>query len=128
MKETLTEPYQTKYKEIAGFLRDHQNLFILAKGPGVFIATYIAEKFTQVVTIHAEAYPSAEFRHGPLSMIDEQEKTPVIFLIFDDENLSQILSNILQVKERGATIIGLSNVQNLATLIDLKKIDFLIEL
>lgn len=71
MKHTLTEPYDLQYKDIAAFLRDHENLFILAKGAGVFIATYIAEKFTQIATIHAEAYPSGEFRHGPLSMIDE---------------------------------------------------------
>ena len=36
----------------------------------------MAEKFTQVTAMHAEAYPSGEFRHGPLSMIDEVEKTP----------------------------------------------------
>jgi len=36
----------------------------------------MSEKFTQVTTLHAEAYPSGEFRHGPLSMIDEVEKTP----------------------------------------------------
>jgi glucosamine--fructose-6-phosphate aminotransferase (isomerizing) len=51
-------------------------LFILAKGTGFMVANYIAEKFTQVTTMHAEAYPSGEFRHGPLSMIDEAERTP----------------------------------------------------
>ena len=47
----------------------------------------MAEKFTQVTTIHAEAYPSGEFRHGPLSMIDEEEKTPVVFIALDDEHI-----------------------------------------
>jgi fructoselysine-6-P-deglycase FrlB-like protein len=36
----------------------------------------MAEKFTQVTAMHGEAYPSGEFRHGPLSMIDEVERTP----------------------------------------------------
>ena len=49
----------------------------------------------QIAGIHAAAYPSGEFRHGPLSMIDDVVKTPVIFVMLQDEHLSQILSNIL---------------------------------
>jgi glucosamine--fructose-6-phosphate aminotransferase (isomerizing) len=97
MKHALTEPFKQQYKEIGTFLRDHENLFILAKGTGFYVANYMAEKFTQVTAIHAEAYPSGEFRHGPLSMIDEEERTPVIFIVLDDEHLVQVLSNILQV-------------------------------
>ena len=82
----------------------------------------------QVAGIHAAAYPSGEFRHGPLSMIDDEEKTPVIFIVLQDEHLSQILSNILQVKERGATTIVLSALEDISTLIDPIKIDFLIKL
>lgn len=79
--------------------------------------------------IHAESYSSAEFRHGPLSMIDERLKTAIIFLVLDDETLDQILSNILQCKERGACIIVLTNVPKIETLIEVdKKIDFLIRL
>ncbi len=76
LKHALTDPYLTKYKEVSALLRDQENLFILAKGTGFLVAQYMAEKFTQVTTIHGEAYPSGEFRHGPLSMIDEVEKTP----------------------------------------------------
>ena len=47
----------------------------------------MASKFTQATAIHTEAYPSGEFRHGPLSMIDEAEKTPVIFIALEDEHL-----------------------------------------
>eukprot|EP00350_Pseudokeronopsis_sp_OXSARD2_P005979 CAMPEP_0170542988 /NCGR_PEP_ID=MMETSP0211-20121228/2248_1 /TAXON_ID=311385 /ORGANISM="Pseudokeronopsis sp., Strain OXSARD2" /LENGTH=111 /DNA_ID=CAMNT_0010846237 /DNA_START=1483 /DNA_END=1818 /DNA_ORIENTATION=- len=87
MKHSLSDSYLNQYKEIGTFLRTHENLFILGKGTGVYVAEYIAGKFTTVTAIHAEAYPSGEFRHGPLSMIDEQEKTPVIFLALDDEHL-----------------------------------------
>ena len=48
----------------------------MGKGTGFFAANYIASKFMQIASIHAEAYPSGEFRHGPLSMIDDVEKTP----------------------------------------------------
>ena len=61
-------------------------------------------------------------------MIDDEEKTPVIFIVLQDEHLSQILSNILQVKERGATTIVLSALEDISTLIDPIKIDFLIKL
>lgn len=87
LKQALTDPLLNQYKEVASFLRDHENLFLLAKGTGFLVANYMSEKFTQVTTIHAEAYPSGEFRHGPLSMIDEAEKTPVIFIVLDDEHL-----------------------------------------
>ena len=86
----------------------------------------MASKFTQVVTIHAEAYPSGEFRHGPLSMIDEAEQTPVIFIVLDDEQRSQIIGNILQVKERGATTIIITTLQDIGEYIDRNKCDFII--
>jgi glucosamine 6-phosphate synthetase-like amidotransferase/phosphosugar isomerase protein len=55
--------------------------------------------------------------------------TLVIFFVLDDENLTQILANILQVKERGATVIVLTNVPDLNKELDVKKkIDHLIQL
>ena len=60
------------YKKIAAMLQNQTDIFILAKGTGFFAANYTAQKFLQISGIHAEAYPSGEFRHGPLSMIDEQ--------------------------------------------------------
>jgi glucosamine 6-phosphate synthetase-like amidotransferase/phosphosugar isomerase protein len=57
------------------------------------VANYMAEKFTQVTAMHAEAYPSGEFRHGPLSMIDEEERTPgnhfKLFIIASDFHCTQ---------------------------------------
>ena len=50
------------------------------------MADFVAQKFVQISGIHAEAYSSAEFRHGPLSMLDEEEKTAVMFFALDDEN------------------------------------------
>ena len=50
-------------------------MFLLAKGSGFFAANYCGQKFMKIAGIHAEAYPSGEFRHGPLSMIDEDEAT-----------------------------------------------------
>ena len=52
----------------------------------------------------------------------------MIFIVLQDEHLSQVLSNILQVKERGATSIVLTTLSDISTVIDLAKIDFLIQL
>lgn len=118
-------------------------MFCLGKGAGFLVCNYIAQKFMQISGIHAAAYPSGEFRHGPLSMIDDVTKTPgkcdpaianslffvkllVIFMVLNDEHRSQIMSNILQVKERGATTIVFSALEDISTLINLSKIDFLI--
>ena len=46
LRHTLTDTYQNQYKEVGAFLRDHENLFILAKGTGFMVAHYMAEKFT----------------------------------------------------------------------------------
>lgn len=59
-------------------------------------------------------------------MLDEEEKTAVMFLALDDENLNQLLANILQVKERGATVIVLTNLTDIYTVIGQEKIDHLI--
>ena len=59
----------------------------MSKGTGSFVSEYAAHKFNSICAIHAEAYGSAEFRHGPLAMLDEEEKTAsksihFIFLTF----------------------------------------------
>lgn len=125
---TLTDEYLEIYKQVAEVLKDQRDMFMLAKGTGFLTQNYMAGKFMQIAGIHAAAYPSGEFRHGPLSMIDDVAKTPVFFIMLQDEHLSQILSNILQVKERGATTIVLTNLEDVSTVIDPIKIDFLIKL
>jgi len=70
-------------------------------------------------------------------MIDEAEKTPgkylryfckllVVFIVLEDEHKSQIISNIHQVKERGATTIIITNVADISVLIDRDKLDFVV--
>jgi glucosamine--fructose-6-phosphate aminotransferase (isomerizing) len=95
LKHSLQPSLIKQYKEIAEFFKTQDNIFMLAKGTGCIVSEYISQKFNQIACIHAEAYPSAEFRHGPLAMLDEEEKTACIFLILDDENLDQCLMNIM---------------------------------
>jgi glucosamine 6-phosphate synthetase-like amidotransferase/phosphosugar isomerase protein len=76
INRTLEDDYIELYQGIAEALKGQTNLFLLGKGAGFFAANYMSQKFMQIAGIHAEAYPSGEFRHGPLSMIDDVEKTP----------------------------------------------------
>ena len=128
IRNTFEDEYIELYKEIAEKLKNQQDLFLLGKGAGFFAANYASSKFMQVASIHAEAYPSGEFRHGPLSMIDDAVSTPVVFIVLDDEHLSQVLSNILQIKQRGATTIVITSLEDLSQHIDLKNVDFKVQL
>lgn len=128
LKHTLQPSFIKIYKDIAQFMKNQENLFILSKGAANFVSTFAAFKFNSICAIHAEAYGSAEFRHGPLAMLDEDEKTATIFLVLDDENLEQVLANILQVKERGATVIVCTNLRDIYLHVKPEKIDFLIQL
>jgi len=73
IRNTFEDDYLELYQKIAEKLKTQQNLFLLGKGTGFFAANYVAQKFMSIATMHAEAYPSGEFRHGPLSMIDDRE-------------------------------------------------------
>uniref|UniRef100_A0A7S3CSC9 Uncharacterized protein n=1 Tax=Strombidium rassoulzadegani TaxID=1082188 RepID=A0A7S3CSC9_9SPIT len=62
-------------------------------------------------------------------MLDEEQRTAAIFLVLDDENLQQVMANILQVKERGATVIVLTNLTDISKHISVEeKIDHLIQI
>lgn len=128
IRNTFEDDYLEIYQAIAEKLKGQQDMFILGKGTGFFAANYVSQKFMQIASIHAEAYPSGEFRHGPLSMIDDAVSTPVVFIVLDDEHLSQVLSNILQIKQRGATTIVVTSLPDLSQHIDLKNVDFKIQL
>ena len=67
----MTEAYLDKYREIAEVLKTVQNIFCLGKGSACFAQNYIAHKFMQIPGIHAAGYSSAEFRHGPIAILDE---------------------------------------------------------
>ena len=64
-----------------------------------------ALKLKEISYIHAEGYPAAEMKHGPIALIDE--KMPVLVIATEDEYYSKIFSNALEVKSRGGRIISI---------------------
>ena len=67
-------------------------------------------KLKEISYIHAEGYPAAEMKHGPIALIDDN--MPVVFIAPQDESFSKILSNIEEVKARKGFIITITDKVN----------------
>ncbi len=91
-------------KELGRILSSKQSVFYLARGLAVPLAMEGALKLKEVAYVHAEAYPAGESKHGPIALVEDG--FPVIFVIFDDDNVEQILGNIMEMKARGAFVIA----------------------
>ena len=86
------------------------NYLYLGRGINFPIALEGALKLKEISYIHAEGYPAAEMKHGPIALIDKD--MPVVFIAPQDETFLKILSNIEEVKARGGTIITITDKEN----------------
>jgi glucosamine--fructose-6-phosphate aminotransferase (isomerizing) len=89
------------------FLRTTKNALYLGRGVNFPMALEGALKLKEISYIHAEGYPAAEMKHGPIALIDEN--MPVVFIAPRDAVHSKIVSNIEEVKARGGKVIALIN-------------------
>ncbi len=94
-------------KDIAEIYRDNHNFLYLGRGLQFPVALEGALKLKEISYIHAEGYPAAEMKHGPIALIDEQ--MPVVFIAIKDEVYSKILSNIQEVRARHGKIIAIAS-------------------
>ena len=90
-----------------GFLGTAHNALYLGRGVNFPVALEGALKLKEISYIHAEGYPAAEMKHGPIALIDEN--MPVVFIAPRDAVHSKIVSNIEEVKARGGKVIALVN-------------------
>jgi glucosamine--fructose-6-phosphate aminotransferase (isomerizing) len=93
-------------EKIAERLAPTTNALYLGRGKGFPIALEGALKLKEVSYIHAEGYPAAEMKHGPIALIDE--KMPVIVLALAGRRYEKILGNIEEVKARGGIVIAVA--------------------
>jgi len=94
-------------KDLAGIYASHQNFLYLGRGYNFPVALEGALKLKEISYIHAEGYPAAEMKHGPIALIDES--MPVVFIALkDDPTYPKILSNIEEVKARKGKVIGIA--------------------
>jgi len=94
-------------KVIAEHFMSHRNFLYLGRGINFPVALEGALKLKEISYIHAEGYPAAEMKHGPIALIDEH--MPVIFLANNKELKEKIISNIQEVKARKGIVIAIVN-------------------
>jgi glucosamine--fructose-6-phosphate aminotransferase (isomerizing) len=96
---------ESAIREIASQFRDARNFLYLGRGPNFPIALEGALKLKEISYIHAEGYPAAEMKHGPIALIDEE--MPVVFIAPKDSVYHKVVLNIEEVKTRGGRVIAL---------------------
>jgi len=92
-------------KAIAERFKDAHNFLYLGRGYNFPVALEGALKLKEISYIHAEGYPAAEMKHGPIALIDEQ--MPVVVVATKGTILEKIISNIQEVKARSGVIIAI---------------------
>jgi glucosamine--fructose-6-phosphate aminotransferase (isomerizing) len=96
---------ESKVIEIAKVLKDARNFLYLGRGYGFPVALEGALKLKEISYIHAEGYPAAEMKHGPIALIDEE--MPVVVIATKGNIYEKVISNIQEVKARKGKIIAI---------------------
>ncbi len=91
-------------EKIAAEFKDARNFLYLGRGYNFPVALEGALKLKEISYIHAEGYPAAEMKHGPIALIDEE--MPVVFIATRDSSYDKIISNIQEVKARKGKVIA----------------------
>lgn len=94
-------------REIASIYKDSRNALYLGRGYNFPVALEGALKLKEISYIHAEGYPAAEMKHGPIALIDEE--MPVIVIAPRTGSYEKIVSNIQEVKARKGKVIAVIN-------------------
>lgn len=102
IEETLK--LDDQIRELAAQYKDARNFLYLGRGYNFPVALEGALKLKEISYIHAEGYPAAEMKHGPIALIDEE--MPVVFLATNQSAYEKIVSNVQEVKARKGKIIA----------------------
>ncbi len=92
------------YKELAAKYKESNNFLYLGRGYFFPVALEGALKLKEISYIHAEGYPAAEMKHGPIALIDRH--MPVVVIASKDQSHDKIVSNIQEVKARNGIVIA----------------------
>ncbi|TSJ43591.1 glutamine--fructose-6-phosphate transaminase (isomerizing) [Mucilaginibacter corticis] len=94
-----------RVEEIAARFKDSNNCLFLGRGSSFPVALEGALKLKEISYVHAEGYPAAEMKHGPIALIDAD--MPVIFIATKNSSYEKVVSNIQEVKARGGRVIAI---------------------
>ena len=92
-------------EEIAKKFKDASNFLYLGRGLNFPVALEGALKLKEISYIHAEGYPAAEMKHGPIALIDQE--MPIVVIATRKDNYEKVVSNIQEVKARGGQLIAI---------------------
>lgn len=106
MQILLSPKSITKFKKMAKFLKNEKHIYCLGRGLSYPAALETALKIKEISYIHAEGMASGELKHGTLALVEKG--TPVIAFLPNDETYGANLAGAMEMKARGAHIIGLS--------------------
>ncbi|MCU6797376.1 glutamine--fructose-6-phosphate transaminase (isomerizing) [Paenibacillus sp. WQ 127069] len=98
--------HMTQIEQIAEHIAGYHDLYFIGRGLDYTIAMEASLKLKEISYIHSEAYPAGELKHGSLALIEDG--TPVIALATQEVVLEKTISNIREVKARGAYVIGVA--------------------
>ena len=96
----------SEIRKIAELYRDHDNFLYLGRGINFPVALEGALKLKEISYIHAEGYPAAEMKHGPIALIDEN--MPVVVIAPKDQVYDKVISNIQEIKARNGHVIAIA--------------------
>jgi glucosamine--fructose-6-phosphate aminotransferase (isomerizing) len=99
----------------------HSNFLYLGRGYNFPVALEGALKLKEVSYIHAEGYPAAEMKHGPIALIDD--KMPVVVIAVKDNAYEKVMNNVEEVKARGGRVLAIATEGDSAIV---KKVDHVI--
>ena len=110
IESLLTEEKIKEIKNIANKLYQKEDMYFIGRNVDYALCMEGALKLKEISYIHSEAYAAGELKHGTISLIDEG--TPVISVITDEKIAEKTISNIKEVKSRGANTILVTNEEN----------------
>ncbi|MFH1607663.1 MAG: glutamine--fructose-6-phosphate transaminase (isomerizing) [archaeon] len=110
VNDMLNPRYIKHIQNVAEKIFEKENIFIIGRGINYPIALESAIKIMEVSYMHAQGFAGGELKHGPIALIENE--TPVIVLVADSFGKQEIISNAIEVKSRGAKIIGIAPENN----------------
>jgi len=105
--KSLLEKLPEQIKKIAQIFKDHRNFLYLGRGYNFPVALEGALKLKEISYIHAEGYPAAEMKHGPIALIDKD--MPVVVIAIRDAIYDKVISNIEEIRARQGVVIAIGS-------------------
>jgi glucosamine--fructose-6-phosphate aminotransferase (isomerizing) len=106
VSEILGDNSRKQIKKLAKTLAKKEHIYVLGRGISYAAALEASLKLKETACTHAEGFAGGELKHGPLALIEKG--TPCIVFAPNDETYNAVMSNAMEIKARGGTIIGIS--------------------